>query len=73
MKKLLIKEFIIYFTMLIILAILMHGSDLPHRFTVLPLSKAWHPFVYTFIIYLIVLLFRLLAGKIKKLLVKNSQ
>lgn len=67
MKQKIIKEVTIYFIMLVALALLMHGSDLPRRMTVLPLSKAWHPFVYTFIIYILIGLIRLSFNKAKNM------
>ncbi len=72
MKQAVIKEMIIYFVMLIVLAILMHGADLPRRMTILPLSKAWHPFVYTFVIYILIGAIRLSINKAKKMFSKQK-
>lgn len=72
MKQAITKEIIIYFVMLVVLAILMHGADLPRRMTVLPLSKAWHPFVYTLVIYLLVGAIRLSINKAKKMFSKQK-
>ena len=68
MKRFIIKELIIYFCLLIILAFMMHGSELPDRASALTLSSAWHPVVYSFVVYLVMALVRFIVYKLQKML-----
>jgi len=69
MKTIIIREIALFFTILLILAILMHGAELPHRFSLAleSPSKFMHPFYWTFGVYVVVVLLRAIIKFIIKL------
>ncbi len=77
MKKIILKEVVIYAIMLIVLALLMHPDLLssPSERLALMQEKGnhTHPILYSLIIYAITGLLRLLVGWIKKLFKKKDQ
>jgi hypothetical membrane protein len=76
-KQCIIKEIIIYFIILIVLAVLMHPdllSNPSERLTAISeLGKESHPFIYSFIFYLIVFGVRKIVRKVLSKIVKKEQ
>ncbi|NWF66976.1 MAG: hypothetical protein HXX81_05865 [Campylobacterales bacterium] len=69
MKTIIIREIALFFGLLLLLAILMHGAELPHRFSLALENPSifMHPFYWTFGVYVIVILFRAIVKFIIKL------
>jgi uncharacterized membrane protein len=65
------KEILIYIVILVVAAIGMHPdliSDPAQRFSQMQsMGNYTHPFIYSFILYLIIGIFRVIIGFIKKL------
>jgi hypothetical protein len=74
MKKVMIREVLIYSALLILLGVLMHPDLLTHlgeRFSLMQeRSNFIHPFIYAFIVYIILFLFRYVTKKLALLLKK---
>jgi hypothetical protein len=74
MKKVLIREVLIYSTLLILLALLMHPDmiqDPSQRFSLLQSRGNYlHLFIYTTIVFLIVYVFRYVTKKIVSIVAK---
>jgi H+/Cl- antiporter ClcA len=76
MQKIVIREVVIYTTLLVILALVMHPdllSSTSERFSSMQERRNYfHPFIYAFFIYLFLLLFRFVAKKIATLFRKKE-
>jgi len=68
MKKVMIREAVIYAVLLILLSLLMHPdllSDMSNRLVHLhELGNYYHPIIYTFIVYILLLIIRLTINRV---------
>jgi len=74
MKRIAIKESLIYLTLFAILSLLVHidllsafGDRISHM---MERGNFFHPFIYTFILYIFIFFFRILTKKIVSLISK---
>jgi hypothetical protein len=74
MKKVLIREAVIFAVLLILLAFLMHPDLISgERFAVMSeRGNFFHPLLYTFLIYIVLFIVRFLFAKILKIFKKKS-
>jgi ABC-type multidrug transport system fused ATPase/permease subunit len=76
MQKKLIREVVVFTTLLIFLALMMHPDLLSHpqeRFSLMQERENFlHPFIYTFIIYTVIGVFRWIVKKVINLFTKRK-
>ncbi|SFV50590.1 hypothetical protein MNB_SM-7-1130 [hydrothermal vent metagenome] len=77
MRRVLIREIAIYAILLITLAFLMHpdliGSPSERFALMLERGNYFHPFIYAFIIYIVLFLLRIFFSFIKKIFISKEQ
>ena len=76
LKEVLKKEFLYYFITLIVLVFIMHSDLLSDPSSRLALMKEkenyTHPFLYTFVVYFVMLMLRVVINFIAKIFEKNK-
>jgi hypothetical protein len=76
MQKIVIREVVIYTTLLVTLALVMHPDLLSSAFerfsSMQERRNYFHPFIYAFVVYLFLAFFRFLAKKIATLFRKKE-